>query len=219
MHLTIVTLTLYFYSMIDLFDFPDENGILSIADTVLAFLATLQCGNGAPQDHSPGVDNGNTGDSYFIVEHNIAADTPTDIRKKRAFAPFSPFVKAWRTLIKTTFAIQRTIYDNKQEVTFLKRGTLDNAIDDFYSLGPTSIHSSDFGLEGFVNNQVHVILKQPTGKNYPPALGIMDTKTVMTDYPIDRNVNINVLRMILYFESKSKAKAILRDWDTYRLRQ
>ena len=185
---------------------------------VLAFLATLDCGNGAPQDHSPGVDNGNTGDSYFIVEHIIAEDTFNDIRKKRAFAPFSPFVKAWRTLIKTTFAVKRSFYGDDPGVIFLKQGTVDNAIDDFYSLNPTSIHSSDFGLEGSVNNQVHVILF-PSGKNYPPALCIMDTKTVMKDYPIDRNVNINAMRMIFYFESTSKAKAILRDWDMYRLRQ
>ena len=186
---------------------------------VLAFLATLDCGNGAPQDHPQGAYNDITGDSYFIVEHNYAEDTFNDIRKKRAFAPFSPFVKAWRTLIKTTFAVKSSFYGDDTGVTFLKQGTLDNAIDDFYSLNPTSIHSSDFGLEGSVNNQVHVILKQPSGKNYPPALCIMDTKTVMKDYPIDRNVNINAMRMIFYFESKSKAKAILRDWDTYRLRQ
>ena len=185
---------------------------------VLAFLATLDCGNGAPQDHPQGAYNDNTGDSYFIVEHNYAEDTFNDIRKKRAFAPFSPFVKAWRTLIKTTFAIQRTIYDNKQEVTFLKRGTLDNAIDDFYSLGPTSIHSSDFGLEGFVNNQVHVVLNPSYGTKETPTLTIIDTKTALQFHPLDRDVNIKK-RLIFYFESKSKAKDSVPDWDTYRLRQ
>ena len=183
---------------------------------LLVFLAINQFANATQQYLSP-----EGGDTFPATEQDNTRQTMLGHRMKRAFTTFSPFLKAWRAILKTTFAVsKKQMYEDIPETTFLKIGSIDDAIDDFYSLGPTRIINSEYGLQGIVDDQVLVLLKPPEGKMEAPVMAIMDSTFSRKDYPsIDRNVNIVGVRIVHYFESKSEAKTLMRNWDTYRFRQ
>ena len=73
---------------------------------------------------------------------------------------------------------------------FVKKGTLDTAVDDFYSLDPTSIMKEDDSMFGFVGNQV--IKLQWATERYDTTLNIIGAESgnrvvrtiVYTDIPI-----------------------------------
>ena len=84
-------------------------------------------------------------------------------RQKRGV---SAFFRAWKRLLRTTIGFQ-TVYANIgggfiQGKKYLKVGSLDDAIQDFHSLGPTNIEHRTYGLSGEVGKKFILLRSNPT---------------------------------------------------------
>ena len=160
-----------------------------------------QGGDSIAYQDNLGVNEADSGDLYTRMMESFATSLVKDHRKRRAF---TTFFQAWKALLKTTFAFRKTFDTKIPEKTFLKIGSLDDAVSDFYSLGPSKISNRPgLGLQGIVDDKVLVYLRYPD--NFPPTIGLMDAK--------------NAPRMIVYFENVAKAKSSVRDLNMYTFRQ
>ena len=75
---------------------------------LLAFLAINQFASATQQYLSP-----EGGDTFPATEQDNTRQTMLGHRMKRAFTTFSPFLKAWRAILKTTFAVSKNKYYTK----------------------------------------------------------------------------------------------------------
>ena len=127
-------------------------------------------------------------------------------------------MNAWKALIKTTFASLKTSHDNIPTKTFLKIGSIDDAVADFYSLGPTRIRKvPGLGMAGRVNDEIEVFLNAPD--HLPPSIYLMDTKSARA-LNIKTDLNMATSRMIFYFKDKTEARSTMQhDWNWFTFRQ
>ena len=193
--------------------------MLSLALLVLLLVSGvgLQFAAGAPL--SPKAYKANTQyrkpDAVVDGKRSFNAHAVNHYRNKRAF---SPFMNAWKALIKTTFAFQKTFHDNIPTKTFLKIGSIDDAIADFYSLGPTRIRKAPgLGMAGRVNDEVEVFLNAPD--HLPPSIYLMDTKTAGA-LNVKTDLNMATSRMIFYFKDMAEARSTMpHSWNLFNFRQ
>ena len=90
------------------------------------------------------------GNPSGLEVHRVATPQREDHRHKRAI---TQFLRDWLKLIKTTVWGGRYKKDGVLVKAFFKFGTNDDAIEDFYSLNPTSIEKVADILIGKVENQ------------------------------------------------------------------
>lgn len=128
-----------------------------------------------------------------------------DQRQRRAF---SPFLLAWRKILKTTLGSKQYSFIGIRKKTFVKIGTLNNAVDDFYSLGPTRIQQEQGSLNGFAGNQVIRLETAIVHDRELPILYVLSGKSARVVY--DNPSPNNIERGILYAENMAWAKSLLR---------
>lgn len=100
---------------------------------------------------------------------HIDAPQTTYRRCKRAT---KAFLQAWKQLLKTTVGFSRYYTDvpgkgHVQGKIFFKVGSMDNAVQDFYSLGPKHVAQTPDAMKGVVGKQVVVLRTDLSGKRLP----------------------------------------------------
>ena len=123
-------------------------------------------------------------------------------QQKRAVTPFNVFsLRAWKALLKTT---RGSITGNHFGKTYVKIGTMDDAMKDFLSFRPKGIHRTDDlgSLRGNIGNRVIQIEKNGY-EDDPPLLTI----TARSDATQER--------YIYYFKNAKEAKSHLDAWKDY----
>ena len=121
-------------------------------------------------------------------------------RQKRGLISF---LCAWRALLKTTLGSRVFVEHALKEKIFVKVGTLDNAVEDFYSLNPTRIIQDSHGLRGHVGNQIILL------DTHPPTMFVLDGNRARDFFGVPRSNKIS--RGIAYFENPEDARKYLRE--------
>ena len=187
-------------------------------------LSLVHCIVASNQDGVMDTLHGNLGSNHFgeetysrdLENYRISDDTNRRrnymYRQKRTF---SLFKSAWKSILKQSLGFVRIIdADNVERKLFLKVGTIDNAVEDFYSLGPTQIKQVEDrgGLAGLVGNQV-ILLK--TADFYAhPLLYVTNGKTSSSFFDIHSPNKIE--RAMVYVEDIADAKSLLRKWRDFQ---
>ena len=123
-----------------------------------------------------------------------------DNRRKRGVTPFNVFsLRAWKALLKTT---QGSLTLQPIGKTYVKVGTMDDAMKDFLSFRPKDIHRTDDhgSLRGNIGNRAIHIEKY---EDEPPLLTITDRSDVTHE------------RSIYYFKNAKEAKSHFDAWKDY----
>ena len=128
-----------------------------------------------------------------------------DDRHKRAL---SPFLQAFKAILKTTFGYRRMKVLGTERKMFAKVGTYDDAVADFHSLGATNIVPEKYGLRGQVGNQViELHTRLSVGSRIPRAiLYVIDDVDAMAAYGVPSTTKI--AREIYYFENRADTKTL-----------
>lgn len=155
------------------------------AAAAVAAAAVNQIDKGVYQNGAVHQNTGCTGCLALIDAHQT-----TYRRQKRAV---TAFFRAWKQILKTTIGFQR-VYNNVggvyiQGKTFAKVGTLSDARNDFYSLGPRNVEPRPYGLSGEVGKKLVIL------KTTPPNIAVMDIDSPKF-----------APRAIVYFEAIAQAK-------------
>ena len=123
---------------------------------------------------------------------------------------FSSFQLAWKAILQRTLGSVKIIEGQYNRKLFIKIGSLDNAVDDFYSLGPSRIKQNDSKrvLSGLTGNQV-IVLR--TAADQPPVLYVANGKTAKQIFDDVTNTS-KVERAMVYVDNLEEAKAFLQSW-------
>ena len=136
-------------------------------------------------------DDSTVNDLYDVIHAHIDASRITYPRQKRAS---SELVQAWVRLLKTTLG-SYSGHGNTggQGRIYVKVGTLDDATQDFYSLGPRNVKKNPFGLNGYIGNRLVVL------STTPPRLVVYN----------DIRIPKLSIRIIEYHKTFAEAKALM----------
>lgn len=93
------------------------------------------------------------------------------LREKRAF---SSFQIVWRAILKTTFGFGRVVGPKSETRKYKKVGTMKEAIQDFYSLGPRGVKMEQGTLVGFVGDRRRTIILDTNSVDTPVLFLIPD---------------------------------------------
>ena len=141
-----------------LFNFVD----LAMRIHVPTLLLGLMSGLATADQH--GVGSSYAGDAvskdFGVRERH--ANIETDKQRQRRGT--SPALTAWAKLVKTTLSFRWLHYsDGSKFKTFIKIGSVDDAIADFNSLGPTRIQHVGDAIIGKAGNQAVILLLRSSG--------------------------------------------------------
>ena len=167
--------------------------------TTLSFLVTILCvatfAANNQRDVATAYQRAAVGNIFRTKTLNV-----NDNRRKRAVTPFNVFsIRAWKALLKTT---QGSLTLKPIGKTYVKVGTMDDAVKDFLSFRPKGIHRTDDlgSLRGDIGNRVIQIEKY---EDEPPLLTITDRSDVTQE------------RSIYYFKNAKEAKSHFDAWKDY----
>ena len=118
-------------------------------------------------------------------------------RQKRAL---SSFAQAWKALLRTTIGYRRMPLLGSDHKFFAKIGSLEQAKQDFLSLGPTDVVRTGFGYKGHVGNEViELHTNAPDGAKIPRAmLHVVDGEDAKIAYGVQSSSK--AAREIFYFD-------------------
>ena len=121
----------------------------------------------------------------------------SNTRQKRAL---SSFAQAWKALLSTTIGYRRMPLLGSEHKFFAKIGSVEQAKQDFLSLGPTDVVRTGYGYKGHVGNEViELHTKAPDGAKIPSAmLHVVDGEDAKIAYGVQSSSN--AAREIFYFD-------------------
>ena len=133
----------------------------------------------------------------------------THHKERRQKRGTSSFRQAWLRLLKTTLGSQRVWIDGDVAKLYVKEGTLDDAIRDFYSLRPTRIVKNDEELTGQVGNQVIKLFQNWSPDGPRPTVFVAAGEDAAKHGVSNTN---KVTKGICYCKTPAQARATLRVW-------